>query len=307
VDGVSDEEGKQSTEPSAKRQLRVSPRLGAFTPLAKLNRPRALIVGGALFVAIVSVDAMAPYQWSVVPLFLFPIILVAWNAGPVWGGVFAVAAGAADVLTGLVFGHPYSSPGFLIVASAIRTGVYLLVSLTLSTLMRRLYDQERAMSRTDFLTGLPNRFAFYDFVAREMDRQRRYGRPCSAIYLDCDNFKQVNDTMGHAAGDELLKTVAIAVEQSIRQSDLAARLGGDEFAILLPETEGQAALRVAQSLRKRLAKEMDSHGWPVTFSIGVAGFESFPESVDQLVELADRLMYQAKRGGKDRIAFEQRP
>lgn len=272
--------------------------------LTRLNRGVALGVGVALFVAIAFVDSVAPAELSAHSLFLLPVILVAWNAGAWWGGVFALASGVLVVVNGVLFGHPYASLSLLLFSSSLRAGIYFLAALSIATLLRRVYDQECMLSRTDFLTQLPNRYAFYDVVNWELERQRRYGRPSSVIYLDCDNFKRVNDELGHSVGDTLLKTVAGEITKSLRQTDIPARLGGDEFAVLLPETGGEAALRVATSLRDVLNEAMRSHGWGVTFSIGVVGFESPPHSVDHLIEVADRLMYQAKQAGKDRIAYD---
>lgn len=272
--------------------------------LMHLKRRAALVAGIVLFVAIAIADGAAPLELSAHSLFLLPIMLVAWNVGAFWGVTLAILSGLVVIVNGLVFGHPYASAVLLLLSSVLRTGVYLLVALAIAKLIRRLYDRECTLSRTDFLTGLPNRFAFYDVVGWELERQRRFGRPLSVIYLDCDNFKQVNDELGHRVGDTLLKTVGDEISKSLRQTDLAARLGGDEYAVLLPETSGEAALRVAETLRNVLNEVMRAHGWGVTFSLGVVGFEVPAPGVDQLIEIADRLMYRAKQGGKDRIAYD---
>lgn len=275
-----------------------------FRRLMHLKRRAALVAGMLLFVAIAIIDSAAPLEMSFHSLFLLPIMLVAWNVGTFWAATFAIGSGLVVTANGLVFGHPYANNLLLVLSSVLRTGVYLLVALAIAKLIRELYDRECTLSRTDFLTGLPNRFAFYDVVGWELERQRRFGRPLAVIYLDCDNFKQVNDELGHRVGDTLLKTVADEMSKSLRQTDLAARLGGDEYAVLLPETSGEAALRVAETLRSVLNEVMRAHGWGVTFSIGVVGFEVPAPGVDQLIEIADRLMYRAKQAGKDRIAYD---
>lgn len=275
-----------------------------FRRVMHLRRRVALVVGMVLFVAIAIIDSAAPLEMSVHSLFLLPILLVAWNVGAFWAVTFAIISGVVVMANGLVFGHPYASTLLLVLSSLLRSGVYVLVALAIAKLIRELYDRECTLSRTDFLTGLPNRFAFYDVVGWELERQRRFGRPLSVIYLDCDNFKQVNDELGHRVGDLLLKTVGEEISKSLRQTDLAARLGGDEYAVLLPETSGEAALGVAEALRKDLDEVMRAHGWGVTFSIGVVGFEVPAPGVDQLIEIADRLMYRAKHAGKDRVAYD---
>ncbi|MEO1765967.1 GGDEF domain-containing protein [Thiobacter aerophilum] len=271
--------------------------------LTRLKKPVAVALGLLLFALIAVLDVVAPPALNAHALFLLPIVLVAWNAGAAWAAGFAVAAGMVAVLSGLAFGQPYAGVSLLMLSALLRTAVYLLVALAIAKLMRRLYDQECALSRTDFLTGLPNRYAFYDVVGWELERQRRYGGSLAVIYLDCDNFKQINDRLGHSAGDALLKTVAQEIGRNVRSTDLPARLGGDEYAVLLPQTGGEAALGVAQALHKALDAAMRAHGWDVTFSIGVAACDTPARDVDALIELADRLMYQAKQGGKDRIAY----
>jgi len=272
--------------------------------LTHLKPRAALALGVALFILIAFLDSVSPIALSMHSLFLLPIILVAWNVNAFWGAVFALGSGLVVVLGGIAFGHAYTSAALLVLSALLRASIYLLVALAIAKLIRRLYDRECTLSRTDFLTGLPNRFAFYDVVGWELERQRRYGRPLSVIYLDCDNFKQVNDELGHSVGDTLLKTVAQEMLKSLRTTDLAARLGGDEYAALLPETSGEAALRVAETLRNVLNEAMRAQGWGVTFSIGVVGFEVPARGVDELIEIADRLMYQAKQTGKDRIAYD---
>lgn len=269
--------------------------------LTHLGRPAALGLALALFVLVTLLDAVAPRELSAHALFLIPVVLVAWNVNAAWAVAFAAAAGL--VAGALAFGQPHGSISLVLLGAALRTAVYSLVALAIAKLMRRLYDQECALSRTDFLTGLPNRYAFYDVLGWELERQRRYGGPLALIYLDCDNFKQVNDALGHRVGDTLLKTVATEIGRNLRSTDLPARLGGDEYAVLLPQTTGEAALGVARALRDALTQAMRTHGWGVTFSIGVAGFNTPARDVDQLIEMADRLMYEAKLGGKDRIAY----
>jgi diguanylate cyclase (GGDEF)-like protein len=116
-----------------------------------------------------------------------------------------------------------------------------------------------------------------------------------------DDFKQVNDHLGHSAGDRLLRTVADTIRENVRGIDVVARLGGDEFAILMPETDGAAAGVVVRRVRRRLLDAARAGGWPVTFSIGVVTFDTPPASCDEMLQAADDLMYAAKRHGKNAI------
>jgi diguanylate cyclase (GGDEF)-like protein len=115
--------------------------------------------------------------------------------------------------------------------------------------LRSLYAQERNLSRTDTLTGIPNRRAFLESLEIEKNRARRYDHPLTLDYVDLDHFKQLNDTLGHNTGDELLRVVANAMKLDVRQVDVLARLGGDEFAVLLPETGRVAASAAFGKLR----------------------------------------------------------
>jgi len=126
------------------------------------------------------------------------------------------------------------------------------VGLLIATLRRSL-TRERELSRTDPLTALSNSRAFYEEARRLLALCRRQHRPITVAYIDVDNFKAVNDRLGHQAGDELLKGIALQVRASIRPSDLSARLGGDEFAILLPELSQRDAGLTLERLRASLA------------------------------------------------------
>jgi diguanylate cyclase (GGDEF)-like protein len=168
--------------------------------------------------------------------------------------------------------------------------------------LRSALEREKNVSRIDFLTRILNRRGFYEIAATEAQRARRYRRPLSLVYVDLDNFKAVNDSMGHESGDEVLVHVAATIQTAVRGTDFVARLGGDEFSILLPETDQEQAMVVVGKLRKNLLEAMGDRGWPVTFSVGVTSFRTVPESVDEIIREADRAMYSVKLKGKDSVA-----
>jgi len=174
------------------------------------------------------------------------------------------------------------------------------------SLQIRVKAQTRALhevARADFLTGVRNRRAFYEAGQDEVRRSRRYKRPLALGYVDLDNFKAVNDTLGHAEGDRLLIAVATVLRSHTRVTDVIARLGGDEFAILLPETDGAAAHHVLEKLRAALVDAMQEKQWQVTFSIGAIVAETAPASFEELLREADQLMYSVKKTGKDRLSL----
>ncbi len=168
--------------------------------------------------------------------------------------------------------------------------------------LKALLAKEHDLARIDPLTTVPNRRAFYEALDKERVRSNRYARPFTIAYVDLDNFKKVNDSLGHAVGDELLVEVALALKTNLRASDYIGRLGGDEFAILLPETDAAAANLVLRKLRLRLLEEMNAHAWHVTFSIGAATFLDPPDSLDVIIRIADETMYSIKTHGKDDVA-----
>jgi diguanylate cyclase (GGDEF)-like protein len=130
---------------------------------------------------------------------------------------------------------------------------------------------------------------------------RRQQTPFTAVFIDLDKFKQVNDQFGHETGDALLKCVSDGLLASIRAGDIAGRLGGDEFALLLPGMNGVAARNYVEKIRRRLLDAMGENAWPVTFSIGFVSHQRAPDDLDRLLADADRLMYGAKQSGGNRI------
>ena len=162
-------------------------------------------------------------------------------------------------------------------------------------------ESEKSLSRVDFLTGIPNRRMFHQTLSMEGKRSRRYLRPLTLVYIDVDNFKQINDLRGHAVGDDLLKLVGTVLESTVRSTDTAARLGGDEFAVLLPETDDVAAAVIVAKVQDNLQTAIRPRGWPVTFSFGVVTFPIALDSTEEMIKRADEFMYEAKRNGKSAV------
>ncbi len=154
---------------------------------------------------------------------------------------------------------------------------------------------------TDHLTGLANRRRFERQLEREVSRTQRYGRPFCLLLLDIDNFKQVNDSHGHEAGDEVIRRLALTLQAGTRGIDLAARVGGEEFAVILPETDFVGGLDVAERLRIAVREMNVPLIGQVTASFGVAEFPVSAATGRELVSVADAALYQAKRGGRDRV------
>ena len=162
------------------------------------------------------------------------------------------------------------------------------------------------MASTDPLTDLANRRHFAHLLERSFEEARRYGFDLTCCMFDLDHYKELNDTLGHQAGDEVLALAAGIIRESLRGSDIAARYGGDEFVVLLPHTSIDRGLAVAERTRTELAAGVRArYGLlhpAVTFSIGIASLTDHnPGTADELVAFADRALYAAKDSGKDRI------
>lgn len=169
----------------------------------------------------------------------------------------------------------------------------------------RLYQATQQLAITDGLTGVYNRRYFQRQLESELRRAPRYGYPTSLILLDVDHFKQFNDANGHLLGDQVLRSMAQILRDSVRETDVVARYGGEEFAVILPETPPDVALTVAERIRSRMAQHTfwGKGQKPVrlTASLGIATHSTSEITADELIERADRALYKAKHAGRDRV------
>jgi diguanylate cyclase len=178
--------------------------------------------------------------------------------------------------------------------------------------MQSLIDALCEMSSRDALTGLANRRQFELALARELDRVARSGEPALLMMLDIDHFKRVNDTYGHAAGDEVIRAVATALAESVRPMDLVARIGGEEFAVILPNCGPAFGQAVAERIRQRVQRRAVSIGpqqeVSVTVSVGGAFAPQWVRSTARIwTERADLQLYRAKSEGRNRACIEPTP
>lgn len=162
----------------------------------------------------------------------------------------------------------------------------------------------QAAATTDPLTGVANRARFKEFFEAEFRRARKFLRPVSVLFVDADHFKKVNDTYGHAAGDEVLRALGRLLQEACRGSDLVARYGGEEFTCVLTETGLVPAAQLAEAIRLAISEEtitFEGQTIPITVSVGVASMEGgqFFETAEALLECADRAVYAAKRDGRN--------
>ncbi len=159
------------------------------------------------------------------------------------------------------------------------------------------------LSHTDDLTGILNMRAFNEILEKEIAGAARYSYPLSALMIDIDKLKVVNDRFGHTTGSALIKHVASLMNDGIREADILARYGGDEFVILMPHTDASRSVLVAERIRERIESSplnIDGHPFPASVSIGIA---SYPENLvrpETLLEKADAALYQSKMSGRNR-------
>lgn len=171
--------------------------------------------------------------------------------------------------------------------------------------LERLYQLEKELSSTDSLTGLLNRRGFRQFADRELLRAERTGNSFSMALADIDFFKSINDRYGHAAGDEVLKTIAGIIKRNLRETDLVARWGGEEFLILLTDTTVDTAAGILERLRAKIEQTSFSFlesGKRLTLSFGLTVFMA-GKSLETLIEEADAALYEAKRTGRNRVVI----
>ena len=272
--------------------------LSAF--LQTRSERAVLLLATAIVLAVGALDYLTGTEISFAVFYLIPVAIAAWCASRRGGIMIAIASAAAWLIVVDLTG-PRSLHLWIPVWNALtRLGFFLVVTLLLSRLRQSL-ARERELARTDFLTGAANPRAFYEQAAREIDRLRRYGHPFSLAYIDADDFKRINDERGHHAGSQALVRIVATLRRHTRATDVIARIGGDEFALLLPETDAEQAGLALHQLRDALQAEMHASGWELTFSIGLLTCIDPPADVDEMIRLADRLMYVVKQAGGDAI------
>ncbi len=257
----------------------------------------ALSIGLLAFVA--ALDTMTGPEISFSVFYLIPVAFaggfVSFRAGWAVAGASAAVWGYLDVTTGqsyLAAWIPYWNSG-------IRLGFFLIVN-EMIHILRGAHAHLRELSRTDTLTGLANTHVFEEHADRVIAQARRDGRSFTITYVDLDRFKRVNDELGHAEGDRLLRTVAVLIGDSLRTTDIVARLGGDEFGILMPDTGVDQAKMSLERIAAAIAHGVEGQ-WEVGATFGAVTFSTPPDNVDFAVRQADALMYRGKAEGRGRI------
>lgn len=264
-----------------------------------------ILTGGVLLItAIDYIHTRTGLAYEFHPLFLVPILSVSWFLGSRFGYLLAVLAVVEWFIADRMLSGDLLPLEPLLFNTVVRLTIFA-GGAWLVDMIRKILLRESRLASEDALTQLPNRRDFHERGRQAFAQAQRHGAPFTAVFIDLDRFKEVNDTLGHDVGDRLLKTVAATMRAHIRASDIPGRLGGDEFALLLPDMKTDAVQAYVEKLRRNLLDAMLAEGWPVTFSIGVASYGTITQDFDQLLKQADALMYEVKRGGRDRILLRQ--
>jgi len=269
-----------------------------------LYKSLILLCGALLVTTIGYIHTLTGLAYEFHAFFIVPVLAVSWFLGPRFGYALALLAAIEWFLADRMLAGVQSLILPLLFNTLVRLAIFAggawLVGSIRNTLLR-----ESRLAREDALTELPNRREFLERGHQAFAQAQRQGAPFAAVYIDLDRFKEVNDTLGHEIGDQLLRSVAAAMRAHVRATDVPGRLGGDEFALLLPNMKTDAVQVYVEKLRRALLDAMQAERWPVTFSIGVASYRTTPQDFDALLKQTDELMYEVKRGSRDSILLRE--
>ena len=276
--------------------------MNAATFFKKRGKPFWVSAGVVLVLILGIIEYASGIELNIALFYLIPIFIAVWYLGGQMGLVFSFASTVVGFIANYSAGQTYSLLSIYVWNTMLRLGFYLVVA-WLGTTLKKTYMVNQELARTDYVTGAISIRYFYELAQIEMRRAQRYRHPFTLAYIDLDNFKAVNDRLGHSTGDRVLRAVTEGICQSVRPADTLARLGGDEFALLLPETDGDEAKTVINRIHSNLVDEMLRNGWMVTFSVGVVTFHAVPKTVDEMVKMADSAMYCVKAARKNGVNY----
>jgi diguanylate cyclase (GGDEF)-like protein len=235
-------------------------------------------------------------------VYLIPVMSSAWFTRKPVAIFVSILSAATWTIAEITSGRFYTHIAIHFWNTTTMLVFFLVVTLLLERFKKALND-ERVLSRIDYLTGVMNPRSFYEFMATEIERCKRYKHAFTIAYIDMDDFKKINDKFGHPAGDDALRTIANTMKNNLRKIDVVARLGGDEFVILLPETDNKAATKAIKKIQKAFIQNTDVKKYSITFSIGALTCNTNPPSINKIMKSVDSLMYSVKNRGKNGIKY----
>ncbi len=269
-----------------------------------VNRSQSFILtlGFSLLLLVSILDYLSGRDAKMDLFYLLPILLITWFASTEWAIVAAVLTSLVWVIVNRFIYNLLIDTWNIF----IDLGVFQVFIVVLSVLKRDI-QRLNELAYEDGLTGIANSRYFYKVAEIEINRSQRFGKIFSVVYIDVDDFKIINDTLGHNTGDTVLAEIATTICQHVREVDTVARLGGDEFAIIFPETDLDGVKHGLAKIQRILTELTTHHHWPITFSMGVVTFAKPPASAQEMIGFADQVMYSVKKQGKNSIAFEVWP
>lgn len=240
-------------------------------------------------------------EYSLIIFYLIPVSLVAWFVNWPSGVLFCLLALATRFTADQAAVSFTFKNASLHYWNLFNEFLFLLIMSLLFSILSKNLDKEKMLASSDSLTGTLNRLAFFDIAEYEIKRPHRRESAITMACIALDNFKQINDRLGHAVGDNLLVAVTNTIASNISESGIIARFGGDEFVILLPETATAAATASLEKIHSHLKQAMSDNHWQVTFSTGAITYSKPPPGVDEAINKAVMLMHEVKSSGKNRL------
>lgn len=272
-----------------------------------LNNLKSLHLTALCFLLALIVGFFDYITGTEINFFIFygaPIWLATWHGGKYKGVVFALICMIIWYLLILYSGKEFSNDLIPIWNSLIRLTFFMFIVYALTNIKEKLRLEE-LNADYDSLTGLLNGRGFRERLTILFPMLQREQKKYTVAFIDLDNFKKVNDTMGHAEGDKVLKTVGDIMIKNLRKSDLVSRLGGDEFIIFLPDTDMDHSKTAIESMKQKLDEAVKSNNWPIGFSIGVCIFDSAKTDTENAIKITDAVMYDIKHQGKNNIQYKE--
>jgi diguanylate cyclase (GGDEF)-like protein len=261
--------------------------------------PDWLILGTSLSLSLglFYLDSLSS-DYSLIILYVAPIWLASWHLKARPSLLVSVICACESVLDNILDSLGQFSLWSFRTWNSLTEAVFLIIAGHLLNRLKHQLELHKELAFTDPLSGLLNRRSFFELANYELSCSRRYGRSATLIYIDLDDFKSVNDRYGHDKGDKVLVKVAQTLRGQLRAGDVVCRIGGDEFVALLPETRDEAKEKLKTlhgAINIAVQNEVDNG----TVSMGAVTFNTVPLSLDEMMKLADQLMYNAKKCGKN--------
>lgn len=268
-------------------------------------RPKwQMVLSGFVLIVLLGLIDYRTGDFSLTVFYILPVFIGGWFVNRRTGLIFSLCSGVAIVIARKLpeIQTIHTNTNSIVIWNTTMEVCFLILMNYMFCLIKRELEIEKMLARTDHLTGALNRRSYLELTEYEIKQSRRHHRPLTITYIDLDNFKEVNDQLGHHSGDLLLTTVVKILQENIRNTDLVARIGGDEFSLLFPETDALAANELLIKLQSRLLGAMQVNGWSVTFSIGAVTYLTPPVSVESMLKEADARMYEVKQAGKNMVS-----